>query len=303
MKISNYDEYKYDYKTYWNNREYENEAERIYLKKAFRNTKGRWFIDIGGSFGRNLDLYYSKYSNPVIVDYSILTLQNNYKEITSKYPHTVLIAANAYHLPFKPNSFDGGLMVRVLHHIEKSSEYFKEVSQILGKGSVYIQEFANKFHIKATLRSLLKGKLSYFNHEPYQQPAGNFEGTKGEATTFLNYSPRYIKDNLEANNLKIVSQQGVSFLRVPIAKQIIPTKALLSLERILQTISKGIYFTPSVFFKAVSRKTEYNKYDTLYEILACPKCKSSLKIKNETAKCDKCRNAYRKENNIWDFRI
>ncbi len=303
MKISNYDEYKYDYKTYWNNREYENEAERIYLKKAFKSSKGRWFIDIGGSFGRNLDLYYNKYSYPVIVDYSILTLQNNYKEITSKYPHTVLIAANAYHLPFKSNSFDGGLMVRVLHHIERSPEYFKEVSRILSKGGIYIQEFANKFHIKATLRALLKGKLNYFNHEPYQQPAGNFEGTKGEATTFLNYSPKYIKKALELNHMGIASQQGVSFFRVPILKRIIPTKLLLTLEKILQTISKGIYFTPSVFFKAVSGKVEMDKYDTLYEILACPKCKSSLRFKNEIAKCDKCNNTYRKENNIWDFRI
>ena len=41
MKVSNYDEYKYDYKTYWNGRDYENEAERIFLKKAFKDLISR----------------------------------------------------------------------------------------------------------------------------------------------------------------------------------------------------------------------------------------------------------------------
>jgi len=42
--------------------------------------------------------------------------------LVNKYPGIHLIAANAYKMPFKNNTFDGGLMVRVLHHIENPKE-------------------------------------------------------------------------------------------------------------------------------------------------------------------------------------
>jgi ubiquinone/menaquinone biosynthesis C-methylase UbiE len=53
-------------------------------------------------------------------------------------------------------------MVRVLHHIEKPEEYFKEAKRVFKKDATYIQEFANKVHIKAKIKALLKRDLSSF---------------------------------------------------------------------------------------------------------------------------------------------
>ena len=73
-------------------------------------------------------------------------------------------------MPFKDNSFDGGLMVRVLHHIEKPKTYIKEVSRILNNNSTYVQEYANKVHIKAAIKSVFKLNFDIFQKN-HNQPA------------------------------------------------------------------------------------------------------------------------------------
>ncbi|MBI2357266.1 class I SAM-dependent methyltransferase [Candidatus Dojkabacteria bacterium] len=305
MKISNYDEYDYDYSKYWENRGYEDKAERNYLEKVLKNVRGDWFIDIGGSYGRNLDLYYERFKHPVIIDYSLQTLQKNYVEIMERFPNTTLIAANAYFLPFRDNSFDGGLMVRVLHHIENTQRYFKEVSRILTPGSLYIQEFANKLHFKAIVRNKLKLNFSFFNQKPYQQPThGNFEGTKGESTLFYNFHPKYIKKQMKENGFNIIDRQGVSFLRVPILKKVLGEKILIKTESILQKFFKGIYFTPSIFYTSYKAGTLIpESAETLTDILVCPHCKADLRIESKKAVCTKCMMNFNKEGNIWDFRV
>ena len=50
-KVVNYDEVDYDYKTYWVNREYENEVEQIAIKSLMRDVEGGMFLDLGGSYG------------------------------------------------------------------------------------------------------------------------------------------------------------------------------------------------------------------------------------------------------------
>lgn len=305
MKISNYDEYNYNYKDYWNNREYEDRAEKIYLEKCFSRLKGKWFIDVGGSFGRNTSLYSGKFERSVIVDYSIKTLIDNSQEILKRYPNTYLIAANAYKLPFKAQTFDGGLMVRVLHHLDDPEVYFKEISRIINGDGIYIQEFANMHHIKAVIRNILKLNFKFLNQDRYQQPnKGNFEGTEGQSTTFLNFSERYIRKLLSTNNLKPQSSQGVSFLRVPILKRLFKTSFLVTLESILQRLFRGNHFTPSTF--VVSRKVgeRYEEVsNNISDIICCPDCKKDLVINRDTALCKGCERKYTKVDNIWDFRV
>ncbi|KKR05532.1 MAG: hypothetical protein UT34_C0002G0039 [candidate division WS6 bacterium GW2011_GWF2_39_15] len=304
MKVSDYDQYKYDYKEYWKDRSYENDAERHLLRKTFAKLKGDWFIDIGGSFGRNLDLYYSKYEHPVILDYSLLTLQKNQSEILKTFPNTILIAANAYNLPFRDNSFDGGLMVRVLHHINKPEAYFKELKRVMSQESIYIQEFANKIHIKAALKNLLKPNLSFFSTEPYQQPThGNHEGTKGEDTYFLNFHPKHIRRLLEENSFVPMKKCGVSYFRIPFLKKHLPNAILRFFETFMQLLLGWTSIAPSIFF--ISKKingVSSQKAQRLEDILICPKCNGSLQFTEERAQCVQCKTIYRQDKGIWDFR-
>jgi len=303
-KIVNYDCYDYDYSTYWQRRQYENNAEHIVLRKLLNKESGNWFIDIGGSYGRLADTYTKRYKNCIILDYSLKTLLKNQKIIKNHFPNTSLIAADAYQMPFKKDTFDGGLMVRVLHHIQKQDECFRKVSRIIKGKGIYIQEFPNKIHIKSRIKALFSNDRSLKSEEPYQQPTTHLEGAKGDGVHFLNYHPKYIQNLLEKNNFQIIQKLGCSYLRIPILKKVLGTKILTFLERILQIIFAKTSISPSIFLKAKSLgESKETKYEKIENILACPICKSPLEFKGDTAICGKCDKQYIKKQGIWDFRI
>lgn len=304
-KIADYDTLDYDYRTYWKNREYENQAEHLVLNKIYKHYTGNWFVDIGGSYGRLADIYSSSYKHPVIIDYSLKTLQKNREYLLSHHPNLTLIAANAYNLPFKANSFDGGVMVRVLHHINEPLKYFKEVHRVMGKDAIYVQEFANKVHIKAVLRAIFKWDLSLFNKDPYQQPdRDNNEGArKGSEVPFLNFHPKWIKESLNNSRLQVRTKYGCSYLRSALLKRTLGTKTMLILERIFQTLLSWSNTSPSIFFETKISKENTLEINRLEDILVCPHCHGNLEITNEKATCKACEKSFSKKENIWDFRV
>jgi ubiquinone/menaquinone biosynthesis C-methylase UbiE len=308
--ISDYDKLDYDYSKYWQERLYENLAEKNLLNKIFEDDKGNWFVDVGGSYGRITSTYYNSYKHPVILDYSLKTLIKNKAVIKSKYPKVTLIAANAYKMPFKESSFDGGLMVRVLHHIEKPQEYFKEAKRILKEDAKYVQEFPNKVHIKAKIRALFRKDFSFFSEDPYKQPIGkNLEGSKKEdGGIFLNYHPAYIKSLLEKNDFVIKKKFGCSFLRSQTIKKLLGIDLMVFVEKILQKTLSWTNIPPSIFFETTLRKKETKKTteqnSNLEDILVCPSCKGELSFEKEGyAECKRCNLQFFKKDDIWDFRI
>ncbi len=305
-KLADYDKYNYDYKDYWDNRSYEDLAERHLINNALEGIKGERFIDIGGSYGRLLDTYKNRFKQCVIIDYSFNTLQKYSKQILDLAPNCTLIAANAYFLPFKNNSFDGGMMVRVLHHISDIEKYSKELTRILSNKSIFLQELANKIHIKARLKALFKLDFKMFNETPYQQPSqGNFEGTEGEDSVFLNFHPKYIKRFLQKHFSSIIIKRGCSFLRMPSLKNLFSTKQLMSIEKLLQNTLSWTNIPPSIFYiiRLLKSNTENVLFGDTVEILACPKCKSDLYQGKNYFECKKCKTQYNIVDNIIDFRV
>jgi ubiquinone/menaquinone biosynthesis C-methylase UbiE len=306
--ISEYDKLDYDYSTYWTQRVYENLSEKNVLNKIFSEKRGRWFLDVGGSYGRLASTYATQYKNSVIIDYSLKTLQKNKEVVKSKYPNIQLIAANAYNMPFKKDVFDGALMVRVLHHMQKPKKYFKEVKRVLKNNATYIQEFPNKVHLKATIRALLKFNLQFFNKKPYKQPIGtHLEGSKkGQGGIFLNYHPTHIKKLFTSLNFHVKKKVGCSFLRSPIVKKIISQEIMFFFEKIMQNLFSWTNIPPSIFFETTIKKESKNKkeFNNLEEILACPACKGELTFETQDlASCTSCSKKFSKKEEIWDFRI
>lgn len=304
--ISDYDMFSYDYSKYWTKRRYEDLAEKNLLNGIFKEKKGDWFIDIGGSYGRLTSTYSTRYKNPVILDYSAKTLRSNYEVLKNKYPNIELIAANAYKMPLKDNVFDGGVMVRVLHHIENPEGYLKELKRIMKPKATYVQEFANKIHLKATIRAIFKGNFEIFSKEVYKQPSislteGTAENIEG---IFLNYHPSHIKELLSKNGFEQKKKVGCSFLRIPFLKTLFNDNILLFLEKIMQKTLSWTDISPSIFVETEvkKKKIKTKEYQKLEDILVCPECKGNLVFNENVAKCKKCKKEYRKKDNVWDFR-
>lgn len=307
IEVSNYDFFDYDYSQYWKSRKYEDYAERNVLNKIFKNRKGKWFIDIGGSYGRLTPTYYDQYEHTIVLDYSLKTLQKNYPILKDKYPKLEMIAANAYHMPFRDDVIDGALMVRVLHHIIAPEVYFKELGRVMHNKSVYVQEFANKVNIKAVCRSLVHLDFDIFNTKPYQQPTkNNFEGTKkGEEALFFNYHPTYVKSFLNEQNFSIKEKYGCSYLRSALLKRLLGDNILLKIESVLQKCLHKTNISPSIIFESERNEngSKYCNANNLKDILICPSCKGELKFEKDVAICKDCEARYLKKDNIWDFRV
>ncbi len=171
---------------------------------------------------------------------------------------------------------------------------------------IYIQEFANKLHIKALIRGIIKLDFAIFNTSPYQQPdRKNNEGARENANVpFLNYHTVWIKRVLIKKGFKIVKKYGCSFFRLQLLKKILGSKLLLFFENISQNIFSSLNLSPSIFIKSIKENnSEKSIGASIEDILVCPKCKGDLNITGKKAICKECKKEYYKKENIWDFRI
>lgn len=306
-EVSDYDKYNYDYQDYWKERDYENKAEENAIGSLIRPHYGKRFIDIGGSYGRNLPLYSNKYQEVVIMDYSLQTLQKYEKQILDQFPNAKLVAGNVYEMPFIDGSFDGALMVRVLHHIQEPEKYFRNLATLLKKDGVVIQEFANKVHIKAKLKWLFTGNFKNLDQTPYQQKTRLDEEKEGskEESIFLNFHPKHIKKMLKENSFKIDARKGCSYLRIGFIKRTVPEPLIVAVEKLLQALFSWTNLPPSIFFLAHNENGIKDKTEKPFnEIITCPKCHNNkqLKIAGDTATCEQCNSTYQKHSTIWDLR-
>jgi ubiquinone/menaquinone biosynthesis C-methylase UbiE len=300
--ITDYDKFDYDYRKYWKSRKYENLSEKLALDKLLKKQKGSWFLDLGGSFGRNYKIYRDKYQYKIIADYSIKSLKQAQSAIHDE--NLYLVAVNAYNLPFKNNSFNGVSMIRVIHHLENPAQVLDEVSRVTQKLGIFILEYANKIHIKAQIRALIRLDFKFFNKEPYiQKSSGNPEGTTKETPgLIINFHPKWIKSLLVSREFSILSKVGVSFLRIPAIKKVFPIQLMISLEKILQRFLGKTNIPPSIFLKLNKKSGSQANNLKIKDLLCCPACKADLIFSNHTITCSHCKKIYKLDNGIYDLR-
>ncbi len=295
--ISNYDlNEDYLYKDFWKGREYEHKAEMMLIARIlkrfvyFKKTKKQMILDLGGSFGRLADLYASRFKYSIIGDYSMQELEEAKKRLFARYSKLYLIGLNAYKMPFKDNSIDVVLSVRLAHHIRYLDILAQEVYRILKPGGILILEAAHKNHLKAILRAIIKRELSFFRkniikvkHDPHQ--AQVIKEIAGQIPIMYNFSAKFVINTFVSKGFKIRAAYPCSFFRLPLLKKIVPLPVLLGLERFLQHLS-FLKITPSlfyVFYKPIGAKvrvadgkvSQQSKVTTkqckdLKDILQCP---------------------------------
>jgi len=280
-----------DYRTaFWEGqrREYEDIAERIALHKLLP-VDGQRIVDIGGGFGRLIDLY-DGYREVVLMDYSTTQL----KDAQQRYgqDRITYVAANLYEAPFTPNTFDTAVMVRVLHHLSDVPKALQAIHRLLRPGGALVLEYANKRHLKALVRYLLgRQKHSPFDTQPWEFVELNF-----------NYHPAYIQQRLEATGFSIERQLSVSHFRIAPLKRLVPARLLAALDGLLQQPTARFSLTPSMFLLA--RKTQQGAPDLAQQLFRCPRCgqNSLAPCPVDTLTCLACGLRWTTAGGIYDFR-
>lgn len=244
----------FDYPSYWIGRDYEHKSEVLVIKNFLQKIpKIHTILEIGAGFGRLAVAYSFRAKKIILSDPSSRTLKvaretlKNKKNI--KYLHSSL-----ENLPSKvrPGSVDLIVMVRVLHHISNIEEAFKIINRCLSHGGYFIFEFANKKHIKATLRNVLNGNLSFLKDKSTTDIRSK-KSIRLNTIPFLNYHPEKIKDILNNYGFDILEKRSVSNIRSPLAKRLFSVDFLVYFEALLQKPLSYLDFGPSIFILARKR--------------------------------------------------
>lgn len=281
--VANYELNQYSYSGFWVGREYEHLAEVNLLQALFSrylsHADSRTLVDLGGAYGRHLPVYGNLVKDVVLADYSTRELLDGKKNIDrSSFAEKVsYVALNAYKLPFKKETVDSLLSVRVMHHLKDLPIFLAELERVLVPGGVAIIEFANKNHILALVKRWLKFDFSYASapvHKVEHQLESSQGMKEGQIAIMYNFSPKFVNEGAKSVGLSVKGMFACSFLRSRVLKRIFPTSLLLLKESILQKLFGRLLITPSVFIVLGKPGTFVPSVEKLLEQknLQCPTC-------------------------------
>ena len=278
-----------DYRTdFWEGkgRDYEDRVERIALRRLLPK-RGRRVLELGAGFGRLSDEFLA-FDQVVLLDYSFSQLQyaQEHYGATDRF---VYAAANAYALPFRAGVFDAATMIRMIHHIAHVDDVLQQMQRVLTPNAAFILEYANKRNLKAIVRHTLgKQTWSPYDEAPVEFVELNFD-----------FHPAHIGKALKNNGFSLQRRLPVSFFRLNLLKDNLPTGLLVGLDSLLQ--HSGLLYAPSVFTRSIAATSTENNLNAA-DIFACPVCEGSFARVENTLTCTNCGNRYAVRDGIYDFK-
>ena len=275
-------------------REYEDAVERVALRALLPPT-GRCLIEIGAGYGRLVPLY-AGYDNVVLFDYALSQLrqaQESWGDAGPEgHPRYIYVAGDFHRLPFAPGIFDTVTMVRTLHHAAHASAVLQGVSDALAPDGALVLEFANKRHLKAILRFLLRRQAwSPFDREPVEFVKLNYD-----------FHPAWVRERLARAKLRVRKRRTVSHFRVALLKRRVPTGLLVALDRMLQPTGALWQLSPSVFVRCSAPADKRAAAPGAF--FRCTVCGSTMLAEEGAALgCADCGAQFARRDGIYDFRM
>lgn len=244
----------YNYLTYWVGRDYEQKSEIIALRSFLQKIKKiKKILEVGAGFGRLVPSYAFRAKKIILTDPSAKTLKIA-RETFANRKNIKYIHSSLENLPEKvrPASINLIIMIRVFHHIKDIDSAFKIIHKMLLPNGYFIFEFANKKHIKATLREIFRGNFIFLK----DLAATDIRSQKSKrmgTLPFLNYHPNEIKEIMSQYGFEVIEKRSASNFRSSFLKNIFSTELLVAIDGLLQKPLSYINFGPSIFILARKR--------------------------------------------------
>jgi len=278
--------YRYDF---WESgaRQYEDLVERIALRHLLPPTGNR-LLEVGAGFGRLADLY-EGYNQIVLLDYARTQLEEAQKFLGEKAERFIFVVADVYNMPFDTYVFDALVMVRVMHHLVNVPAALKELHRVVqGRGTAVI-EFANKRHLKAIGRWLLRRQ----RWNPFSMEPEEF------VTLNIDFHPTWMRRRFAAAGFNVRSVRTVSHFRTPWLKKIIPPHLLAKLDGWAQPTGNWWQLTPSVFLQSTGSKNTPPSEN----LFRCPSCGNrDLHAHTQGLLCPQCDALWEYRDGIYNFK-
>ncbi len=270
-------------------REYEDRAERIALR-ALLPPAGDRLVEIGAGFGRLAEAY-AGYRQVVLLDPARSMLEEA-RERLGRDPRFVFVVGSAYDLPLATGAYDTVVTVRVLHHLANVPLALGEIARLVRPGGAYVLEYANKRHLKAILRYLLRRQAhSPFGREPYEFERLNFD-----------FHPAYMDAALREAGFRVEARRAVSTFRLGLLKRAVPARLLARADSWLQRPLAPLALAPSLFWRA--RMDRPGPVAPSSSLFRCRRCRQegTLQPGNQSLDCVACGARWPVREGIYDFR-
>lgn len=255
-KAAFYDDPSFDYRQYWRGRKYEHLSELAAIKRLIEQipySRRNNLLEVGAGFGRLAESYNRLFKKCVLLEPS-RKLLSEARRLFKKEKNLVFQRGVGEKIPFKDQSFDLVLIVRVFHHLYQPEKTIREINRVLKLNGFLILEFANKIHFKKRLIALMRRESLSLKPIDIRSPGK----VKDKAIPFINYHPIWVEEMLNQHNFKIVEKLSVSNLRFSLFKKTLPLSVILCLERRLQLVLARFNFAPSIFILA-QKKSDLTK--------------------------------------------
>ncbi|MBN1888968.1 MAG: methyltransferase domain-containing protein [Thermoflexales bacterium] len=291
IPICDYEGSRYAVEFWSRERRYEDLAERVALKKILP-PGGKRLIEIGAGAGRLADLY-AGYEEVILTDYARSVLKEAHQRWGSD-ARFRFVEADVYRLPFVPGAFDAVVMVRVMHHLAEVEQALAQVVSVLREEATLVIEYANKCHLKAIARWLLRRQAwSPFDRQPYEFARLNFD-----------FHPAWMTGRLRQAGLSITRELGVSYFRMDWLKRAVAPHLLAAADGLLQGSARWWKVSPSVFVQArlapgASDRPAETVSDQLFK---CPACGTALVESKPVIVCPRCRQSYPLVDGVYVFK-
>ena len=242
-RSDHYDDPAYNYREYWQGREYEHAAEKMALDRLLEKQHFNHALDVGGGYGR-ISVLLEKYADTITMIEPSAQQLKLAAEYLQSHPKITYIQQQADSLQFPSASMDLITMIRVMHHLPDPSAEFAEIARVLSPDGYAVIEAANYTHARNRLRHILRRQKLPLSPVDIRSSAYETE----DDTPFVNHNPKTVIKQLAHAGLKVERILSVSNLRSTGLKKIMPRRIMLAFVGILQpTLAHG-FFGPSVFF-------------------------------------------------------
>lgn len=261
-----------------------------YLLGRLLPSRGRRIIDLGCGYGRLTPLYLDRFDQVVLLDGSLSLLN----AARARYGDRVLaVAGDVRSVPFRDDSFDCALSVRVLQHLHEPAPALREAHRLLAGGASYVASFHNKRNARRVLH--------YFTGRAIPSP---FSPDSVEVSPALvSHDPRRFDTWLREAGFESHGYQGAMVFG-PVAKLADTLPGGTPSGAWWASVTGALRIAPWLIGTARTDKPE-TIADTqdATDLLCCPHCRAGLERTDTAFRCLECDRTFPVTEGILDFRM
>ena len=279
-----------DYRTVWHGPRaaFDDRFEGKLIAELLPSEPG-WFVDVGAGYGRLYPLYARPDRRVVLVDYAVNLLEVAAKTYAGQ-DGVYFVAANAYHLPFRPGSFDAGLSNRTFHHMADPQAFLDELARVLRSGAHAVLEYSNKRNLLRMVR--YRGSSLRRDHEEY-------------GDLLFGTHPDYLRQLASFAGFEVGRARGTGFLTRLITERTRRAAAAVgAVEAVADRLLGSHGLAPVSFAELVKTRRDAREKPAgdLADLLQCPACGGRVEAGESGMTCESCERDYPRVGAVLDFR-